>query len=82
MKKYALKKHWSQLGLIFMIYDLDHEIGMTPLKANPKKQRRKILNQINIERWNWKKSNQSKNQCKTKKIAIKIIINKFFIKIN
>jgi hypothetical protein len=55
---------------------------MTLLKANPKKQRRKILNQINIERWNWKKSNQSKNQCKTKKIAIKIIINKFFIKIN
>jgi hypothetical protein len=33
-----------------MIYDLDHEIEMTPLKANPKKQRRKILNQINIER--------------------------------
>jgi hypothetical protein len=29
---------------------------MTPLKANPKKQRRKILNQINIERWNWKKN--------------------------
>jgi hypothetical protein len=46
-EKNALKKDRSRLKLIFQIYDQGHE--MTPLKANPKKQRSKILNQIIIE---------------------------------
>jgi hypothetical protein len=46
-EKKALKKDRSRLKLIFQIYDQGHEV--TPLKANPKKQRSKILNQIIIE---------------------------------
>jgi hypothetical protein len=44
LKNNTLKKDQSRLGLIFQIYDLGHETGVIPLKINPKKLRRKILN--------------------------------------
>ena len=66
--------------LILSIHFPGHETRVTPLKANPKKQRSKIFNQTNFEEWNWGE-NQSKKQCKIKKIAIKRIITKFDIKI-
>jgi len=47
--KNTLKKNRNQLELIFQIYYPDHETEVTPLKTSPKKQRNKILNEINIE---------------------------------
>jgi hypothetical protein len=66
--------------LIILIHFPGHETRVTPLKVNSKKQRSKILNQTNFEEWNWGE-NQSKKQCKIKKIAIKTIVTKFDIKI-
>jgi hypothetical protein len=63
------------------MFNPGHETGVTSLETNPEKPKIKIHNQINIERWNWKK-NQSKKQCKTKQIAIKRIMTKFNIKVN
>jgi hypothetical protein len=49
-EKNALKEDRSRLGLIFYIYNLGHETGVIPLKANQKKKyRSKILNQTNID---------------------------------
>jgi hypothetical protein len=49
------------------------------LKASSNKQRSKILNQANIEGWNWE--NKSIKKKKTKNIAIKRSNTKFNIKI-
>jgi len=76
-RKKSFKKIRSQPGLVLQIYNSSHEIGVTPLKANPKNQRSKFLNQTNIERWNGEKKT-IKKQCK--KIEIKRIKTKFNIK--
>jgi hypothetical protein len=55
-KKNVLKKDGCWLGLILQIYYLDYEIEVASLKKNLKKQRSKILNQTNIEGWNWEKN--------------------------
>jgi len=49
-EKKSFKKNMSQPGLVLQIHNSGHEIGVTPLKANPKNQRSKFLNQTNIER--------------------------------
>jgi hypothetical protein len=77
--KNTLKK--TELELIFQIYYPDHETEETPLKTSPKKQRNKILNQINIEGWKLEKKITPKKNVKQKKIATKRIMTKFDIKI-
>jgi len=63
--KNALRKNKSRIGLILQIYYLNHETEMTLLKTYLKKQKSKILNQTNIEWWNWeKKINQKTFQNK------------------
>jgi len=52
---------------------------MTLSKAYLKK-KGTILNQTNIEGWNWEKNINKKNIAKQKKIAIKKIRTKFDIK--
>jgi hypothetical protein len=71
-EKKSFKKNRSQLGLVLQIHNSSHEIGVTPLKANPKNQRSKFLNQTNMRDKMEKKIN--------KKIAIKRIKTKFNIK--
>jgi hypothetical protein len=68
-----------QIRLILQNYYLDHETYMTLSKAYLKK-KSKILNQTNIEGWNWEKNINKKNIAKQKKIAIKKIRTKFDIK--
>ena len=53
-----IAKYWidlSQPKLICQIHDSDHGIMITSYKANQNKLWNSILNQLNIEEWNWKK---------------------------
>jgi hypothetical protein len=62
-----LKKDQTKLGLICQIYDPGYKTRVTPLKINLKKQRSKIFDQTNIEKWNWGENVNKKNNAKQNK---------------
>jgi hypothetical protein len=45
-----------QLELTCQVRDLDHEIIIASYKINQNKLWSSILNQFNVEKWNWKKN--------------------------
>jgi hypothetical protein len=64
-KKIWYKKTLKRPESIHQTYNLSNEIRITSYKANRNKWRSLIVNQLNVEWWNWKKKNQLEKGKKT-----------------